>query len=114
MSRRSGASLAGAALQGTLLMVTVDRVEADEVVVEWAEGTLSSLPVQLLPPGVQEGDRIRLRWRRTRPRGPLPARSHRPAPGLPIPDDFFVEATHGALSPPSSQAPECAHQEPAC
>lgn len=56
------------------LVLTVDRVEGDVAVVE-VPGGFVDLPLSLLPPGVGEGDRVRLRattlaFPELRPRGP--------------------------------------------
>lgn len=42
------------------LVLTIDRVEGDLAVVE-VPGGFVDLPLSLLPPGVGEGDRVRLR-----------------------------------------------------
>ena len=109
MSHLRNSSLARVALQGTLLVATVDRIEGEHAVLEWSEGSWSSLPVQLLPPGVREGDRLRLRLHRKRVRGLRTS-----PPQRTLPDDFFVESTHGVSIHPSSQAPQCAHPETPC
>lgn len=52
-----------ALLLGLRLSGTVDRIEGDFAVVEWAEGELSDVPLSLLPHRVDEGDLIVLRLR---------------------------------------------------
>ena len=59
-------------LFGAALVVTVDRVEAPYAVLEWPSGALGDVPLGLLPPGVAEGERLRLTLR-PRPGGWLVA-----------------------------------------
>jgi hypothetical protein len=42
------------------ILATVDRVEGDKAVVEWADGSLSDVPLGALPAGTREGDRLRV------------------------------------------------------
>ena len=91
------------------LVLTVDRIEGPVAIVEWSTDLHIEVPVSLLPPGVHEGDQLRLRRRRpTRPsRGPAP-------PETDLPDDLFTEAPRGVVPPPPSHAPNCAHTEFSC
>ncbi len=69
---------------GALLVIgaiaVVDRIEGSVAVLEWQDFGVTEVPVELLPPGVGEGDRLLLRARslppvsadrgpETRPRG---------------------------------------------
>lgn len=47
-----------------LVEVVVDRVEGSWIIVEWPDGDRSDLPVALFPL-LQEGDRVRVKVRRT-------------------------------------------------
>lgn len=38
---------------------TIDRIEAENAVVEWPDGRLSDVPLLVLPPHAREGDRLR-------------------------------------------------------
>ena len=53
---------------GAAATVTVDRIEGELAVVEWADTVWVAVPVSELPPGVAEGDRLRIRWHRARRR----------------------------------------------
>jgi|GEM_PF-5085422 len=90
--------------------VTIDRIEGDLAVVEWSADHPGHLPLQLLPAGVAEGDRLELRWRHTRrPRSPTPPASS------PLPQDLDLSQTpRSVVSPPPNDTPTCVSKEPAC
>lgn len=46
-------------------VVVIDRIVEEIAVVEWAPECLSDVPTAWLPPGTREGDRLRVRFRRT-------------------------------------------------
>jgi len=55
-------------LVGLLLILVVDRIEGGVAAVELADATIVHLPVEVLPPGVREGERVVVRARRIRAR----------------------------------------------
>ena len=102
-------ALGGVVLSGAALVLTVDRIEGARAVVEWTDGTLTPIPIQLLPPHAREGDHLRLRWQRVRLR-----RRPKRLPDVSIPMDFSGESPRSAASPKPSHAPSCAPMEPSC
>lgn len=73
------------------LALTVDRIEGSWAVVEWADGSLSDLPLGLLPAGTHEGQRLVLYAQQPTDRPPAQPQS-RPAVASPSPSPL---ATHG-------------------
>lgn len=61
------------ALLATCRVLTVDRIEGEVVVLDWCGRLRFDAPINALPTGLAEGDRVRLRAfhapRRARPRG---------------------------------------------
>jgi hypothetical protein len=66
-------------------IAVVDRIEGEVAVLEWQDLTFAEVPVEVLPPGVEEGDRLVLHARSlppssvarasgTRPRGAVRSR----------------------------------------
>lgn len=49
------------------LLLTVDRIEGDVIVVELPDARVVDVPAAALPPGLREGDRVRVRSRLVRP-----------------------------------------------
>ena len=94
-------------LLGSGIIVTIDRVEADQAVLEWTGGVRTPLPVVVLPDGIAEGDRLRVQWQRM-PRATSPALP----PQSPLPD--FSEAPHPAGPTPPAQERPVASKEPPC
>ena len=104
---KSPANAPVALLLSGALVVVIDRIDADQAVLEWREGVLTPLPLPLLPGDLNEGDRLQVQWQRL-PRSvppPLPPQSE-------IPD--FSEIPHPAESPQPPATRTNAPQEPPC
>lgn len=59
-------------------VAVIDRIEGPVAVLEWHDLTITEVPVEVLPPGAGEGDRVLLRAR-TLPRTSV-ARASGPRP----------------------------------
>ena len=95
-------------LCGAFLTVHVDRVEADHAVLEWNAELWTALPLQMLPRGIHEGDRLQLEWTRLPrlPPPPLPPQSELP--------DLLSPTPHPVESPQPSSERTDASKEPPC